>query len=239
MVEEDDQLSASLHDDIRLAEALSAKLLSRAYYSPYHLWSARHFGSRASEIEAHEIGTPPAFNIEHRAYVTAAIMSAVAFLEAAINEVFQDAADAHHSYVGTLDQHVLDRLQVYWEATENGKKPTLLQKYAAALRHARAEHIATSAATHQNATLLVTVRNLLVHFRPESSGPDEPQKLLKQLKSKNISVNPFSGAGSAFFPEKCLSAAFAQWSVDVSVAYADEFFRKLNVTPNYQRVQFK
>ena len=78
-----------------------AELRMRAYFSSYHLWAAEHFTRLAKEIEDAHTGSPE-FNIAHRAYVTNAILSAVAFLEAAINELFDDVVDQHYSYVNPL-----------------------------------------------------------------------------------------------------------------------------------------
>jgi len=44
----------------------------------------------------------PEFNIKHRAYVTNAVLSSSAFLEAAVNEVFDDVADNKRGYIEPL-----------------------------------------------------------------------------------------------------------------------------------------
>ena len=54
-------------------------LMSRVYYSSYHLWAAKHFAQLALDIE-NRSGIKPRFDIQHPAYVTNAILSAVAFL---------------------------------------------------------------------------------------------------------------------------------------------------------------
>jgi hypothetical protein len=54
-----------------------AEVRMRAYFSSYHLWAAEHFTRFAKEIEDAHTGSPE-FNITHRAYVTNAILSAVA-----------------------------------------------------------------------------------------------------------------------------------------------------------------
>jgi hypothetical protein len=80
----------------------SLTLNMRAYYSAYHLWAARHFAALARGIEAAGAARSR-FDVRHRAYVTNSILSAVAFLEAAINELYKDVADGHESYVAGLD----------------------------------------------------------------------------------------------------------------------------------------
>ena len=73
----------------------------RVYFSSYHLWAAKHLMELATDIEQGHTGGS-VFDIKHRAYVTKSILSSVAFIEAAINEVFQDAFDGHESYLSTL-----------------------------------------------------------------------------------------------------------------------------------------
>ena len=71
----------------------TATVSMRGYLSTQHLWSAEHFTRLAAELEAAHTGEAR-FSIRHRSYVLGAVGEAVAFLEAFINELFQDAQDA-------------------------------------------------------------------------------------------------------------------------------------------------
>ena len=88
-------------------------LMMRVYFSSYHLWAAEHFSQLTGEIEGRHKGKPR-FDIQHRSYSVNAVLSSVAFLEAAVNELFQDAADNHESYIqpriqyGSLDDYSLE-----------------------------------------------------------------------------------------------------------------------------------
>jgi hypothetical protein len=66
----------------------------RTYFSTYHLWSALRAADRTRHIENGHSGRA-SFDFEHRAAVISAVVGAVAFLEAAVNECFKDASDAH------------------------------------------------------------------------------------------------------------------------------------------------
>lgn len=118
---------------------LSGKLLplssinNRAYFSTYHLWAAKHFLDLANKIEKNG-QIEPVFSIEHRAYVHNSVLSSVAFLEAAINELFQDAYDEHQSYIQGLDAQIIKELAKHWANTELKRKfEKTLQKYQQAL----------------------------------------------------------------------------------------------------------
>ncbi len=64
----------------------------RIYFSTYYLWAAEHFWKLAGEIETSHQGRPQ-FNLQHRVYIMNSILSATAFLEAAINEFYEIVLD--------------------------------------------------------------------------------------------------------------------------------------------------
>ena len=75
-----------------------AKIAMRSYLSTHHLWSAQIFTNlaKAIEDEYEALDKRSGFDEHHRAYTLGAITCSAAFLEAAINEVYQDVADGHH-----------------------------------------------------------------------------------------------------------------------------------------------
>jgi hypothetical protein len=131
-------------------------VLNRVYFSSYHRWAAGHFVRLAAEIEDAHVGGPK-FDIEHRAYVTNAILSSVAFMEAAVNELFKDALDQHQPYIEPLDREVQALLAKMWDWTEGRNKTpfTVLDKYEIALVLARKEPIPTDGQLYENASLLI------------------------------------------------------------------------------------
>jgi hypothetical protein len=115
---------------VKIGRAFPITVKMRAYYSSYHLWAARHLVALVKAIET----TPSErsrFDIRHRAYVTNCIFSAASFLEAAINELFQDVADGHESYVANLDAGSKRILSEFWTFTEERNRSAfnLLDKY--------------------------------------------------------------------------------------------------------------
>ena len=103
-----------------------AEVLMRTYFSTYHFWAAEHFARLAANIEGAHTGKPT-FNIKHRAYVTSSILSAVAFLEAAINEFFDDVTDGHSGYVDPTTDYARQLAELWKE--KNGKRWSILEKY--------------------------------------------------------------------------------------------------------------
>jgi hypothetical protein len=111
----------------------------RGYLSTQHLWSAEHFTRLAAELEAAHTGEAR-FSIRHRSYVLGALGEAVAFLEAFVNELFQDAADATKAdpVPGTavrlrgLSDDLVQLMAAYWNSTDEGERVRTLGKYDAA-----------------------------------------------------------------------------------------------------------
>jgi len=215
-------------------------VMMRGYFSSYHLWAARHFSALAGSAESEE-GRRPRFDIKHRAYVMNAIFSAVGFLEAAINELFQDIADGHESYVASIDAESKRLMSDFWQFTEQRNRSAfnLLDKYQIALTFLRKQQFGSGHQPYQDAALVVKLRNELVHYKPRSLGGDVEHTLVKQLARKFQDNALMTGSGNPWFPNKCLGYGCTEWSIRSTTGYADEFFGRIGVVPNYQRVQFK
>lgn len=216
-------------------------LLMRVYFSSYHLFAASHFLELAKEIEENHKGGP-IFDVKHRAYVTNSIFSSVAFMEAAINETFQDAADDHQGSLASLEIEAKTKMASFWEITEGRNRSTIsiLDKYQIALVLAEKPQYDKGRSPFQDARTLIEIRNDLTHYKPESLGGSNTHRLEKKLKDKGkFPLNKLmTGSGNPFFPDHCLGFGCAEWGLNTSMSFVDRFFLELGVTPNYQRVQF-
>jgi hypothetical protein len=221
---------------------LPVTMMSRAYFSSYHLWAAEHFAHVASEQEKLE-GAIPRFDIKQRANVTNSIFSAVAAMEAAINEFFQDVADEHEGYIGSIDKDARKLLQSLWSLTEeNNKSPfSVLEKAQLALTLCRKPTMSKGTALHDNANLAIKIRNELTHFKPKTLGGTIEHPLTKHFKNKGkFKDNPLmkGNTGNPYFPDHCLASPCALWALSASRAFMDEFYARLDIEPNYQKVSF-
>jgi hypothetical protein len=104
---------------------------SRHYVAGQHLWSARHYARLCAELEAEKTGKT-AFDIRHRAYAVSAVLSAVVFLEALVNETFQDAADGNASRIAPLDHRCIERMAEFWNSPK-GRRAGTRRKFQKAL----------------------------------------------------------------------------------------------------------
>jgi hypothetical protein len=152
---------------------------TRTYASKHELWAAKHFARLARQIEAAQTGNPK-FNIQHRAFVTSAVRSAVGFLEAAINEVFSDVADGHDSYVAPLSDQCRQSMGSRWnrktqrlKSRRDNKRPEILEKYQVALACSGNPVFEEDTQPYVDAELLISLRNRLTHARPETRAPSD------------------------------------------------------------------
>ena len=207
----------------------------RAYFSSYHLWAAQHFSQLAEAVEDQP---GPAFNIAHRTYVTNAVFSAVAFLEASINEVFDDIADSHTSYVATLSAETKRLLGGLWVGDETVERWSVLDKYRVVLLSAGKPVFDKGTQPYQDAKLLLRLRNRLIHARPKTRDTGDIDKLEQSLSGRFESNRHMAKMANPYFPDQCLGAGCANWAVVSARTFSDDFFSRLGIKPNYQQIDF-
>jgi hypothetical protein len=114
------------------------RISSRHYFSSLHLWSSIDSATRCEQREV-ELFSVAHYAMDHRVLVVNSVMSAVAFLEALANEVFQGAADrdaeAHVSpRVAPLSDSEVAALTTFWAASRQGERyVSVLDKFQIAL----------------------------------------------------------------------------------------------------------
>jgi hypothetical protein len=227
----------SLHVDDNVGISDAAQVASRHYLTSQQLWSARHYGRLCAEREQACTGRAN-FDIPHRGYAISAVLSAVAFLDALVNEVFQDAADSSNDVgarIAPLGKQCIALMAEFWNATEAGSRYVdVLTKFQMALLFADTPRLDAGANPYQDAKLLVLLRNQLVHFRPAWTTHGQETKLEKQLSDKFPPNALLAGTGNPWFPDKCLGAGCAEWAWKSSLALADEWTKRLSLPRAYQ-----
>jgi hypothetical protein len=182
----------------------------RVYYSSYHLWAARHSADQARRREQ-EL-TAPVFDFRHRAHVTATVISCGAFLEAAVNELFVDAADGYTAYLPRLTAAKLQALRDWWNSGEE-RRSSMLKKCETALTLLGGPAFSPSANPYEDTALLIRLRNELVHFKPmtrdKASLHGEP--LHRDLAARFLPNPLMSGSKNPYFPDHCLGSGCANW----------------------------
>ena len=174
-------------------------------------------------------------------------MSSVSFLEATINELFMDSVENPNGRIKDLNRSAVKMFAKMWKkGIPRTAGYPILEKYQIALSLANKKEFDLGASLLQNVTVLVKLRNALVHFEPESvitkstneKSLVKQQKLEQQLKGK-FKVNPYTGIDNPFFPDKCLSLGCALWALKTTINFADAFFLELGILPTYQKIKYK
>lgn len=214
--------------------ALPVSVSMRTYFSTYHRWAAERFARNVENIEDTEQQSPR-FDIEHRAYAIASILSSVAFIEAAINELLKDAADQHTSYLSSVSEDIRSAWAELWIHADKKRIPTLT-KYQEALTRANAELFDEQDDMYRNVKLATNLRNMLVHYKPESRSANYSEEITRTLSGKFPENTLMAGSGNPYFPDKCLGAGCCWWALKSVRCFSDSFHQKIDVVPNYQRV---
>jgi len=87
----------------------------------------------------------------------------------------------------------------------------------------------------QDISLVIKLRNVLVHFEPEIIGAEEnKQKLEKLLEGKFEQCPFYSNPSYLFFPHRCLSHGCAKWVVISCIYFVNDFYKKIGLDKQYK-----
>lgn len=191
----------------------------------HHLFASHHFADLACELEKASGGTADADILRrHRAYVTGAVLSAAAFLEASINELYIEVQD--HVGNGASGRRVLALPAHFWSSVA---RPPILHKYQLALVVADAEPFDEARSPFRDADALVALRDALVHGRIEwRDSHGRRQNLERRLRAK-FKHNALAGEGEPEFPDRLLGAGCAMWGVRVAERFSNEFCHRMAI----------
>lgn len=194
---------------------LKGTLSVRSNLSAWHILAAGQFAREAGAIEELNKGKPFGdFYQDIASNVMAAVFFSVAALEAAINELFTDADK-------TIPEHPTELTDEFWKLFE--QKPSILPKYEWALLLKGKEPLDRGAPPYQNADNLISLRNELVHYKPEWSYEDRKHKKLESRLIGKFDLSPFLAEGDSFFPKRCMCYSCAIWSVKTALNFMAAF----------------
>jgi len=210
-------------------------------YATDHIYSAALFARKAGELERSEEPVVPQLFKDHRAYVTATIFGSVAFLEANINEfavaareipLGPGAPEIHFAGGGRLRKRPREALVRLWPYVT---RLPLLDKYDAVLNMVEAKTFDRGHNPAQDGTLLIRLRNTLVHFEPQwEEVGTTTREVAKQLQKKGLPENALAPRAGLYFPNRCLGHGLAVWGVTTALDLADEFYRRVGLPAIYE-----
>jgi hypothetical protein len=213
-------------------------LAVKTHLSVNHIIGASLFARLCGQFERVTVGPPSQdVEIEHRSYAIGAPIEAVAFLEAAINELYAAAGDKDPHIFATGDPLLPQLMDELWDELE-GKN--ILRKFQTALILAKKPKFDLGTPPMQTVGNLVALRNALVHYKPEWDNELKDHKSIEDRLRAAFPHNPFAAKDKAFFPSKCLGYGCATWSVTTAWGFVKEFYARLGLpywaTPHEPRI---
>ncbi len=160
--------------------------------------------------------------VAHRGLVVGAIMQATAALECEIWEVMI-YGPGHHLGSNGIDVEARDFLAPIAEVIDG---QSVLERYGMVLHLLEKVPLNRGGQPWQDASLVVRLRNELVHFKSRWGQELDRSGLLRALQSKSHRKPPFIQSTN-FFPYECLSAACASWAAQSCVAFLDAFYANI------------
>lgn len=220
----------------RIEFSSSVKVSVRQYFATQHLWSARHFSRECARLEADLVeqgdGNP---DFTHRSLAVAVVFSSVAFLEALVNEVLQDAANGLDDQIGFRAVGIADPaaklLGGLWESSQAFERASIVDKYQVALLGVGAEKFKPDHNPLRPVLYLIQLRNALVHFKPETLDSEAEHALERRIKPL-IRENQ-QPIGIPWFPNKLLGAGLADWACTAASTFADEWANRVGLTHSF------
>lgn len=234
-------------------------IATRRYSSVTHCWAAGFLAAEASSKQTKERPPEPhnfeAALFDLKACATASIISSAAFLEATICELFTDAVDGQNmAEFGTPAFSVRPRLSYAWTSrptilrrllgrpTRQLSRAPTLEKFQVALDCMDKSRFNKGQTPFQEAAALISLRNALVHPKPEtltvlSSIPENPITMSQvQLRMRPLLPDHPWFVGEAS-DEWLTSAGAAKWGVTTAIRFADDFCKRTELKAPYHNVR--
>jgi hypothetical protein len=204
----------------------SAEVDVRYSFTAQFLCASACFARRCAEIEdAHPENADEPTRIEHRGLVTAAIMQCAAAVEA------ESAELTIHGPGNNLGSDRIDRkaYELLNPLADFIDDQDALTRYKIILHILGKPEMPEGEQPWQGMTVLVRLRNELIHYKSKWGKEMEGQKLFKTLQHLKLAKPPFVPANSNFFPHQFLGAACAAWSVKTAVAFLNGFYDRMGI----------
>ena len=212
----------------------SASMDTRSSFTSQYVLAAALFVRRARAIEEEDLSNVTFQDTcEHRGLVTAAIMQCAAALETESNEICVYGPGAHLGSKGTDEQARLFLSQLAGVVDHQDT----LSRFELLLYLLRKQPLDRGREPFQSTTLLVRLRNELVHYKSRWGAELSSTKLFSALEGLRHSPPPFVKLKVNFFPSRCLSADCGAWAVSTTVLFLDTVYASLGVKSRFDSVR--
>jgi len=180
---------------------------------------------RAAAIEAQPLSSELERS-EHRSLVVAAIMQSSAALETELSEIVVHGPGCHLGSNG-IDHNAQKFLAPLEPLID--KQSGVLNRWQTLLYLLQKGPFDAGALPFQDASLLVLLRNELVHHKSQWGGALSKKALVERLMARSFQVPPWVLAGHNDFPNRILVADCAQWAAVTAANFLDAVYLLLGV----------
>jgi len=188
----------------------------RDQLSRQHLVLAHDFAKAARELEEpRREKLTKEEKWQHRGDVTAAVMSATAYLEDLISELYVNMRNLPRP-----------KLVKKLRASSNQEGSVVLNKYQLALSVSDGDPFDQEAPAFFDAESLFGLRDALVNYL--NFRPVGRRGLRSRLDGK-FPLNPYAPAHGRWFPDRCLGAGCAKWAVSTAEVFGDDFCGRMGI----------
>lgn len=199
-------------------------------FSRQHFSAAKFFTEECKALEDSLSDPSETEKSKLRAYVTGAVFSAVAALEASINELYLEAKDNNLNTLAGLSNSDILALTSDWDTTDVESRE-ILEKYQNGLSTIDKPVFDKGGPPFQDVDSLVKLRNVLVHYKPEWDDEAREHGKLKSRLIGKFPLNPFALDSSLWFPHQCLAAGCSRWAIESTEKFMTEFCLRMGI-PN-------
>ena len=197
---------------------------SRDRLSRHHIISAHNFAESAELLESEDPGDiATEEKWRYRAYVTAAVLSSAAFLEAAINELYLELQKVTQSE----DSHLRHELALLVNAWPQIAKSPVLQKYQIALSVTDADPYNEDAPPYSDADSLLRLREALLSYSAEWDDARGKHHVLEERLKDAFPPSPLVSSQRPWFPDRCLGSGCAKWAVKTVQLFTNDFYKRM------------
>ena len=209
---------------------VTANARTRMNFAVLNLFAAARFSRSVGDLEAKHQGQEfgPFFE-DILADATACLFLCVASLESYANELFIDRAAIFNGVpTGMLDQ--------LWKDTE--RKPVIC-KFEIILRLLGAPPLVSRNQPYLDTNLLISLRNALMHFKPEWEDEKVAHAKLSNRLKQRVSLSPFLPPSETAFPKGWACHACTTWAVKTCISFAAEFSRNAQIDCKYAKPAYQ
>ncbi|MFY9800219.1 MAG: hypothetical protein WAK10_03120, partial [Methanoregula sp.] len=158
-----------------------------------------------------------------------------------------DAADDAYFFTDEKNEMLLKTIGEKWRNEKNFDRAPLVNKYQKILVIADKSPFNEDNPVFSDIRILIEIRNYLMHYKrewvvvqksktPGDSAETHGEKLERIIRNKFVK-NPLAQKNRLFFPDTCFGHGCAEWAVHNSLAFTDEFFRKLELPAPYDGIK--